>query len=70
MVVGHGGLPTQVAAPMVPVVLTVERIHSTEDATEGPNAKYSAGNIATLIIGFFVLILAILGTIDPTRAES
>ena len=48
--------------PIVPVVRTIQQLHASEPSIEGLNSRYTAPNIAAMIIGGIVLLLALLGT--------
>ena len=48
-------------APVLPVVRTIEELHASEPSTEGVNSRYTGANIAAMIIGGLVLLLALLG---------
>ena len=54
-------------APFIPVVQTVRAINATEPAAEGPNAAYSGGNIATVIIGGLLVVLAVVDAFIPAE---
>ncbi len=49
-------------APMVPVVRTIEQLHASEPSAEGLNSRYTGANIAAMIIGGILLLLALVGT--------
>jgi hypothetical protein len=51
--------------PMVAVLQTTQAIHKKEKASESTNTTYSGTNIAWIIIGGSLLILAIVGTVAP-----
>lgn len=49
--------------PFLAVVETTGQINGTSHATEGANASYSGGNIATIVIGGLIWLLAVVGTL-------
>jgi hypothetical protein len=49
--------------PLIPVVRTIEQINTEVPAAEGRNESYSAANIATILIGGLILVVAVLGTL-------
>jgi hypothetical protein len=51
--------------PFIPVLKTVRMLNSRSIAAEGSNESYSGANIATIVFGGIVLILAILGSLLP-----
>jgi len=48
--------------PFLPVVQTIQRLNQDEAATESRNAAYSGANVATIMVGGIIVLLAILGT--------
>lgn len=51
--------------PFIPVVQTVREINASAPAAEGNNEKYSGANIALIIFGGLILLLAIVATLFP-----
>jgi hypothetical protein len=51
--------------PFLPVVATVRRLTDAEAVTEARNDSYSGGNVATIIVGGLLVLLAIAGTFAP-----
>lgn len=51
--------------PFLPVVRTVERVHATETALEGPNGSFSGANIAGIVVGALLLVLVLVGLTLP-----
>jgi hypothetical protein len=48
--------------PFLPVVQTIQRLNHGETATEGHNTAYSGANLATILVGGLILLLAVVGT--------
>ncbi len=48
--------------PFVPVVRTIERVNEQRLASESRNDSYSGANVATIIFGGLILVLAVAGT--------
>jgi hypothetical protein len=53
--------------PMIPVQMAAQRVneHRGAESTESRNDTYNAANIATIVIGGLLLILAVIGTFLP-----
>ena len=50
--------------PFIPVLATVRQLNDAEPVTEGRNDAYSGGNVATIIVGGLIVLLAIAGTLS------
>jgi hypothetical protein len=48
--------------PFLPVVQTIQRLNEGEAATESRNAAYSGANVATVLVGGIIVLLAVVGT--------
>jgi hypothetical protein len=51
--------------PLIAVVQTTHDVNSRVVASEDPNISYSGANIAMIVVGGLVLVLAIIGTFVP-----
>lgn len=51
--------------PMLPVVRLVNRLNAASTTPRPANAELSGANVAAVVLGFFVLALAILGLVQP-----
>ena len=50
--------------PFLPVVATVAQLNDAEGVTESRNDVYSGGNVATIVLGGLIVLLAIVGTLS------
>jgi hypothetical protein len=48
--------------PFLPVVHTIQQLNEGEAATESRNAAYSGANVATILVGGIIVLLAVVGT--------
>lgn len=51
--------------PFIPVVQSVRQINATAPAAESDNESYSGANVAAIVLGGLILVLAIVGTFLP-----
>jgi hypothetical protein len=52
--------------PLAAVVRTTQDVNSRVRASEDPNTSYSGANIAIIVVGGLMLILALIGTLVPS----
>lgn len=55
--------------PFVPVVHTISQVNNSERASETRNLSYSGGNVAAILLGGLILLLAVVGTFMPEESE-
>jgi zinc-ribbon domain len=55
--------------PFVPVVQTIQQLNEAESATENRNAVYSGANVATILVGGIIVLLAVAGTFMSEEEE-
>ncbi|HET6777595.1 MAG TPA: hypothetical protein VFH26_01770 [Gemmatimonadales bacterium] len=48
--------------PFLPVVQSIQRLNQADAATESRNEAYSGANVATIVVGGVIVLLAVMGT--------
>lgn len=55
--------------PFLPVVQTIQQLTQRDDATETRNESYSGANVAAILIGGLIVLLAVAGTFMTEEEE-
>jgi hypothetical protein len=55
--------------PFLPVVQTIQQLNEGSAATESRNDAYSGGNVATILVGGVIVLLAVAGTFMSEEEE-
>ena len=55
--------------PFLPVVQTIQRLNEREAATESRNEAYTGANVATILVGGIIVMLAVAGTFMSEEEE-
>jgi hypothetical protein len=55
--------------PFLPVVQTIQQLNERDPATESRNDAYSGANVATILVGGIIVMLAVAGTFMSEEEE-
>src|SRR5215210_6972122 len=55
--------------PFLPVVQTIQQLNERDAATESRNESYSGANVATILVGGIIVMLAVAGTFMSEEEE-
>ncbi len=55
--------------PFLPVVQTIQQLNEGDTATESRNTAYSGANVATILVGGLIILMAVVGTFMSEEEE-
>jgi hypothetical protein len=55
--------------PLLPAVQSIQRLNEREAATESRNEAYTGANVATILVGGIIVLLAVVGTFMTEEEE-